>query len=204
VCAVIKAVNHPSRSDGTEKQQDEGGKENTAGADLAPHSVGKGRLGLGQERNFIVDCILAYDINNGVIAAYPPRGRPTQGAISAYPTIRSASSPGTSAIRGFLDAVLRVESAGDKPQPFDGYLFRILTKQGDKVKGGAEDFIVSGKMTGGFAILAYPAEYRNSGIMTFIIGKDGIVYQKDLGEKTTGVASAMAEYNPGDGWTPAI
>src|SRR4029077_4554856 len=72
--------------------------------------LAKGRLGLGQERNFIVDCILAYDINNGVIVAYPTRGRPTQGAISAYPTIRSASSPGTSTIRGFLDDVLRVES----------------------------------------------------------------------------------------------
>jgi len=61
-----------------------------------------------------------------------------------------------------------------------------------------------GNMTGGFAILAYPAEYRNSGIMTFVIGKDGIVYQKDLGEKATDVASALADYNPGDGWTPAI
>jgi Protein of unknown function (DUF2950) len=95
-------------------------------------------------------------------------------------------------------------NAGDKPQAFDGYLFRILTRQGDKAPGGAQDFIVNGKMTGGFAILAYPAEYRNSGIMTFVIGKDGIVYQKDLGEKTTDVASALANYNPGDGWTPAI
>ena len=95
-------------------------------------------------------------------------------------------------------------NAGDKPQAFAGYLFRILTRQGDKAPGGAQDFIVNGKMTGGFAILAYPAEYRNSGIMTFVIGKDGIVYQKDLGEKTTEVASALAEYNPGDGWTPAI
>jgi hypothetical protein len=95
-------------------------------------------------------------------------------------------------------------NAGDKPQPFDGYLFRILTRQGDKGPGGAQDFIVNGKMTGGFAILAYPAEYRNSGVMTFVIGKDGIVYQKDLGEKTTDVASALADYSPGDGWTPAI
>jgi hypothetical protein len=95
-------------------------------------------------------------------------------------------------------------NAGDKPQPFDGYLFRVLTRQGDKAPGGAQDFIVNGKMTGGFAILAYPAEYRNSGIMTFVIGKDGIVYQKDLGEKTTDVALALADYNPGDGWTPAI
>lgn len=93
---------------------------------------------------------------------------------------------------------------GDKPQPFNGYYYRILTKQGDKAKGGTKDYITDGKMTGGFAILAYPAEYRNSGIMTFIIGLDGVVYQKDLGEKTTGTAAAMAEYNPGDGWKPAL
>jgi hypothetical protein len=91
-------------------------------------------------------------------------------------------------------------NAGDKPQPFNGYYFQILTKQGDKAQGGAKDYIVDGKMTGGFAILAYPGEYRNSGIMTFIIDKDGTVYQKDLGEKTTDVAVTMTEYNPGDGW----
>jgi hypothetical protein len=95
-------------------------------------------------------------------------------------------------------------SADDKPQPFDGYYFLILTKQGDKAKGGAKDYIVNGKMTGGFAILAYPVEYRNSGIMTFVVGKDGVVYQKDLGEKTADVAAALGEYNPDDGWTPAI
>jgi hypothetical protein len=95
-------------------------------------------------------------------------------------------------------------NAGDKPQPFDGYYFRILTKQGDKAGGGAQDYIVNEKMTGGFAAVAYPAEYRNSGIMTFIIGKDGIVYQKDLGEKTTDIAAAMAAYNPGDGWSAVL
>ena len=94
--------------------------------------------------------------------------------------------------------------SGDKPQPFNGYYFRILTRQGDKAEGGAKDYLVNGKLTGGFAILAYPVEYRNSGIMTFIVGKDGIVYQKDLGEKTGEIAAAMTEYNPGDGWTPAI
>jgi len=95
-------------------------------------------------------------------------------------------------------------NAGDKPQPFDGYYFRFLSKQGDKAKGGARDYLVNGKLTGGFAILAYPADYRNSGIMTFVVGKDGIVYQRDLGEKTTDVAVALTEYNPGDGWNPAI
>ena len=91
-------------------------------------------------------------------------------------------------------------NSGDKPQPFNGYYFRILTKQGDKAPGGAKDYIANGKMTGGFAVLAYPVDYRNSGIMTFVVGKDGILYQKDLGEKTTDLAASMTEYNPGDGW----
>jgi hypothetical protein len=95
-------------------------------------------------------------------------------------------------------------NAGIKPQPFDGYYFRILTKQGGKAKGGAKDYVVNGKMTGGFAVVAYPAEYRNSGIMTFIVGKDGVVYQKDLGEKTTDEGTSMMDYNPGDGWSPAV
>src|SRR5262249_14552606 len=91
-------------------------------------------------------------------------------------------------------------NAKDKPQPFNGYYFRMLTKQSEKAKDGAKDYVVNGKMTDGFAILAYPAEYRNSGIMTFMIGKDGVVYQKDLGEKTADIATAMTEYGPGDGW----
>lgn len=95
-------------------------------------------------------------------------------------------------------------NVGDKPQPFNGYYFRFLTKQGDKAKGGAKDYLVNGHLTGGFAILAYPADYRNSGIMTFVVGGDGVVYQKDLGEKTADIASAMAEYSPGDGWNPAL
>jgi Protein of unknown function (DUF2950) len=94
-------------------------------------------------------------------------------------------------------------SAGNNPKPFGGYYFRILTKQGEKAKGGAKDYVVNGKLTGGFAILAYPAQYRNSGIMTFMIGTDGIIYQKDLGDSTPD-AAAMVEYNPGDGWSPAI
>jgi hypothetical protein len=92
---------------------------------------------------------------------------------------------------------------GEKPQPFGGYYYRILTQQGDTAAGGARDYIVNGKMTGGFAVLAWPAEYRNSGIMTFVVGKDGVVYQKDLGEKTAEAAQAIQEYNPGDGWSPA-
>jgi len=106
-------------------------------------------------------------------------------------------------VRDFAKAVGYTD-AGDKPQPFNGYYFRILTKQGDNALGGAKDYILNGKMTGGFAVLAYPAEYRNSGIMTFVVGMDGVVYQKDLGEITQDVAVEMTEYNPGDGWSQAI
>jgi hypothetical protein len=66
--------------------------------------------------------------------------------------------------------------------------------------GGAKSYVVNGKMTGGFAFVAYPAEYRSSGVMTFIVNEDGVVYQKDLGKKTDVLAKSMKEYNPNSGW----
>jgi hypothetical protein len=86
------------------------------------------------------------------------------------------------------------------PAPFRGYYFRIVTRQGKDAPGGAADYIVGGKMTGGFAFVAYPAEYRNSGVMTFIVAKDGVVYQKDLGKKTESAAKAMKAYDPDSSW----
>jgi hypothetical protein len=121
-----------------------------------------------------------------------------------YWTVPEGQAPSPLGLVGDFAKSMGYTTSGEKPQPFNGYYFRILTKQGEKAKGGAKDYLVDGRLTGGFAILAYPAEYRNSGIMTFIVGQDGIVYQKDLGERTSDIATAMAEYNPGDGWTPAI
>ncbi len=86
-------------------------------------------------------------------------------------------------------------------QPFHGYLFRMLYKQGPDVKGGAKDYVANGKMTGGFAFVAYPAEYGNSGVMTFIVDKDRVIYQKDLGKTTADTAAAISEYNPDKTWT---
>jgi Protein of unknown function (DUF2950) len=86
------------------------------------------------------------------------------------------------------------------PTPYRGYLFHILTSQGKGAPGGAKNYIVDGKMTEGFAFVAYPAEYRSSGVITFIVGADGVVYQKDLGEKTETLAAAMKEYNPDPSW----
>jgi hypothetical protein len=86
--------------------------------------------------------------------------------------------------------------------PFHGYNFRMLKRQGSHAQGGAKDYVVDGKMVGGFAFVAYPAEYGNSGVMTFIINQDGVLFQKDLGKGTTETATAMTEFDPGDGWNP--
>ncbi|HEY5174896.1 MAG TPA: DUF2950 domain-containing protein [Terriglobales bacterium] len=91
----------------------------------------------------------------------------------------------------------------DTPQPFRGYYYRTLTGQGANAKGGAKSYIVDGKMTGGFAFVAYPAEYRNSGVMTFLVDATGVVYQKDLGANTADVAKQMKDYNPNPTWVVA-
>jgi Protein of unknown function (DUF2950) len=89
---------------------------------------------------------------------------------------------------------------GEGPSPFHGYYYRILTAQGKTAKGAAKSYVVNGEMTGGFALLAYPADYRSSGVMTFIVNQDGVIYEKDLGPKTAELASAMKEYSPDKSW----
>jgi hypothetical protein len=101
----------------------------------------------------------------------------------------------------FLSGPLSAVPIG-QPQVFDGYHLRILTAQGAKAKGGAKSYLVNGKMTAGFAVVASPVKYGESGITTFILNSDGIVYQKDLGVNTAAVAASIKLYNPGAGWTP--
>jgi len=84
--------------------------------------------------------------------------------------------------------------------PFNGYLFRILTSQGPHAPGGARNYVANGRMTGGFAFAAYPAEYRTSGVMTFIVDRSGTIYEKDLGPNTTNLAQAMTAYDPDSTW----
>ena len=88
-----------------------------------------------------------------------------------------------------------------KQQPFHGYLYRILYKQGAHAKGGAKDFIVNEKMTGGFAFIAYPETYGDTGITTFITNQSGVVYDKDLGKNTAAQATITTEFNPDKSWT---
>ncbi len=84
--------------------------------------------------------------------------------------------------------------------PFNGYFFRILTSQGPHAPGGARNYVANGRMTGGFAFVAYPAEYRSSGVMTLIIDKSGAIYEKDLGLDTTKLAQAMTAFDPDSTW----
>jgi hypothetical protein len=95
------------------------------------------------------------------------------------------------------------KSTGEKsgPQPFHGYCFKILTRQGINAPGGKYNYITNGNMIGGFALVAWPAEHGNSGVMTLIVNQQGKVYQKDLGPKTASIAQAMTEYDPDKSWT---
>jgi hypothetical protein len=87
--------------------------------------------------------------------------------------------------------------AGD---PYRGYRFRILTRQGNSAAGGAYSYLINGRMIAGFAMVAYPAEYGQSGVMTFIVNHNGKIYEKDLGPGSAGVAAKMTSFNPGPGW----
>ncbi len=91
-------------------------------------------------------------------------------------------------------------SRAEKPVPYNGYLYRILTAQGKHTRGGAYSYLVKGKMVGGFAVVAYPATYAVSGVKTFIVNHEGVVYEKDLGPKTVKLAKAMKEFNPDKTW----
>ena len=85
--------------------------------------------------------------------------------------------------------------------PYKGYFYHILKQQGKNAPGGAKDYLVNGRMTGGFALLAYPAKWGYSGIMSFIVNQDGIVHQKNLGPQTEELAPKISAYDPDGSWT---
>ncbi|HEX4160054.1 MAG TPA: DUF2950 domain-containing protein [Rhizomicrobium sp.] len=89
---------------------------------------------------------------------------------------------------------------GSAHEPYHGYYYRILTRQGQAAPGGGRDYIVNGRMTRGFALIAFPATYGNSGVMTFMVNQNGIVFQKNLGPDTATVATGMTEFNPDRTW----
>ena len=141
------------------------------------------------------------------------RRRPMGGDLPEYAR-KIASDPGTKnglywqtaegeepSPLGPLVASATAEGYASSPRPYHGYHYRLLTAQGPHADGGATDYLVNGRLLGGFAIVAYPAQYGNSGIMTFMTNHDGIVYQRDLGPDTEKLAKRVVEFDPGPGWT---
>ena len=94
----------------------------------------------------------------------------------------------------------RPGQSGSSPSPFHGYYFRILEAQGAAAPGGARDYVVNGRMTDGFALVAWPVHYDASGVMTFAVNQDGVVYESDLGPQTQAAAAGLSRFDPGDGW----
>jgi hypothetical protein len=96
------------------------------------------------------------------------------------------------------------DQSDEGPRPFHGYFYKVLTSQGDSAPGGAKSYLKDGRLTEGFALVAWPASYGSSGIMTFQVNQKGMVYEKDLGEETATAAAAIDAYGPGEGWQAAV
>jgi len=168
---------------------------------------------IGRNELYTVKACLAYvdsqreyyaeDRNGAGILEYAQKFASTPGKHDGlyWPTTSDEppSPLGPLVVRARAEGYRRSEGGG--PTPFYGYLYRILTAQGSDAPGGAYDYITRGHMIAGFALVAFPAQYGVSGVMTFIVSHDGVVYQKDLGPNTRSIASAVRVFNPDRTWT---
>jgi len=143
-----------------------------------------------------------YFTNSGASAEYAQRIISSAGKQDGlyWPASEQGSSP--LAGLGEIPKSSLAPLTPDQPLVIDGYALRILTAQGDDARGGAKSYIVNGKMAGGFAILATPVRYAETGVMTFITNQDGMVYERDLGPETAKIAASIQEFNPTDDWSP--
>ena len=105
-----------------------------------------------------------------------------------------------SPLDGFAEDADLAQRSGQKPEPYNGYNFRILTAQGPAAPGGAFSYLINGHMLAGHAMVAWPAACGDSGVETFICGQNGVVYQKDLGPNTAALGASMTQYNPDGSW----
>jgi len=165
--------------------------------------IGENELSTIQATLAIVDAQREYavkDLDGDGIPEYAEKFRSDAGKKNGlYWETKEGEEPSP---LGDLVAGARTEGykAKKKPVPFHGYYYRILRAQGKNADGGAYDYVVKGKMIGGFAVVAYPAKYGNSGVMTFITNHDGVVFQKDLGKNTPKIANAMKKFDPDKTW----
>jgi len=158
--------------------------------------------------------LAAIDVCRGYVEAqleYASRDRNGNGVLDYAQRIVSSpgkknglyseSDPDNLVPKAFGEAAAAI-AGGKTPEPYHGYYFRILTSQGPDAPGGAQPYIVKGDMIGGFALVAYPAKYGDSGIKTFIVNHRGVVYEKDLGPATATLAPQMTRFNPDKTWQP--
>ncbi len=139
---------------------------------------------------------LARSQDGGSVPEYATRFIGVKGAYNGLDWKPDGALPEALANAGASDET----SAANSAVPYYGYYFRILKAQGKHAPGGAKSYLSNDKMTGGFAFVAYPAEYRSSGVKTFVAGPDGIVYEKDLGADSTKIATSMTQYDPDPSW----
>lgn len=139
---------------------------------------------------------LARSRRSSAVPEYATRFAGVKGAYNGLDWETDGALPQALVKAGISDE----KNAPGSAAPYYGYYFRILTAQGKYAPGGLKSYLSNGKLTGGFAFVAYPAEYGSSGVKTFIAGPDGVVYEKDLGRETAKVAASMTQYDPDPGW----
>jgi hypothetical protein len=172
--------------------------------ELLARRVGENELAAINVMLAIVDAQRDYasaDHNKDGVREYARRFESTAGKQDGLYWPTSAGQPPSPLGPLVVKAQSEGYKKGDASQPYHGYYFKPLLGQGKNAKGGAFDYVIRGHMIGGFGVVAYPARYASSGVMTFIVNHDGVVYQKDLGPNTAKVAAAMTRFDPGSGWT---
>jgi hypothetical protein len=168
--------------------------------------VGRNELDAIQTLLAVVDAQREYaagDLDGNGFADYARRVRSTAGKKDGLYWAQEPGKPESPLGPLVAEAAAEGYGKGQKPQPYRGYHYKLLTSQGKNAAGGAYDYVVQGKMLGGFGIVAYPATYGTSGVMTFVVNHDGVVFEKDLGKQTGAMAAAMTRFDPDTTWRKA-
>jgi hypothetical protein len=182
--------------------------------EMVHRRVGRNELDTIQTMLAIVDAQREYaetDADGNGFADYAKRFRSTPGRKDGLYWPQEAGDGGESPLGPLVahatsegyGAQMKGDAKDAKRQPYHGYYYKILTSQGKDAAGGEYDYLVGDKMLGGFAVVAWPASYRSSGVMTFLVNHDGVVYEKDLGAQTASIASHMTRFNPDATWSKA-
>jgi hypothetical protein len=171
--------------------------------DILNRRVGRNELSAIEVCRAIVDAERDYasaDRTGGGFAEYAQKFMSDAGKKNGLYWQSAAGEPESPL--GPLVATARAEGYQGRHEPYHGYFYKILLRQGSHTPGGAQDYVVRGHMIGGFAIVAYPAKWGDSGVMTFVVDRSGVVMQRNLGRDTARVAQAMTRYDPDVGWNP--